>query len=52
MLLVNLGRLAVAVSGWAESLDINPIISNRDGLAAVDVSVVARPLTTNEEKSR
>jgi acyl-CoA synthetase (NDP forming) len=39
-LLVKVGNLAVASAPWLESLDINPLISNRDGFVAVDVSVV------------
>lgn len=39
-LLVKVSHLAVASSEWLASLDINPLISNKDGLVAVDVSVV------------
>jgi hypothetical protein len=46
--LVNAGRLAAASSGWLESLDINPLISNRDGLAAVDVAVIVSPAANKE----
>ncbi len=48
--LVSAGRLAAATSGWLESLDINPLISNRDGLAAVDVAVIVSP-SANEESA-
>jgi succinyl-CoA synthetase beta subunit len=48
-ILVNAGRLAAATSGWLESLDINPLISNRDGFAAVDVAVIISPSSSDKE---
>jgi succinyl-CoA synthetase beta subunit len=48
-ILVNAGRLAAATSNWLESLDINPLISNRNGLAAVDVAVIVSPSISNKE---
>jgi acyl-CoA synthetase (NDP forming) len=39
-ILVNAGRLAAATSTWLETLDINPLIGNTTGLAAVGVACI------------
>ncbi|MGE2716295.1 acetate--CoA ligase family protein [Mycolicibacterium litorale] len=40
--LVGLGRLAAAGSAWIESLDVNPLLVNADGLVAVDALCIVR----------
>ncbi|MCW2622860.1 MAG: hypothetical protein JWL64_2462 [Frankiales bacterium] len=40
--LLGLSRLWERVGGWADSVDINPLIVSADGLLAVDALVVAR----------
>ena len=41
-ILVGLGNLASATSGWLESIEINPLLATGAGFAAVDLSCVVR----------
>ena len=41
-IVVGLGNLASATSGWLESIEINPLLATDAGFAAVDLSCVVR----------